>query len=127
MSPGTSWILTDFKKHDGAHPALYISPRPETRHTKVLLLVHLDVVPATEYAVRGTPTYTYLSMPVKLPMDGKRICSQQRHSIGLPAGEFDGKILGRGVSDMKGPAAALLHLMQGLEPSGHDLAMLGVA
>lgn len=60
MSLGTSWVLTELSKHVGAHPALYISPRPATWHTKVLLLVHLDVVPAMEYAVKGTFTYTYL-------------------------------------------------------------------
>lgn len=35
-------------------------------------------------------------------------------------------VYGRGVSDMKGPAACLLHIMSELDPDLHDLAMLGM-
>jgi hypothetical protein len=38
-----------------------------------------------------------------------------------------GKLHGRGVSDMKGPAACLLHIMRDMDPELHDIAMLGMA
>lgn len=51
---GTDWVLTPISKSATSHPALYISPNAGVTHTKVLLLVHLDVVPAKEYTVTGT-------------------------------------------------------------------------
>eukprot|EP00123_Amoebidium_parasiticum_P018520 comp24232_c2_seq2/m.44682 comp24232_c2_seq2/g.44682 ORF comp24232_c2_seq2/g.44682 comp24232_c2_seq2/m.44682 type:complete len:376 (-) comp24232_c2_seq2:96-1223(-) len=90
---GTSWYLRRSRKGPDSSPALYISPSATATHSKLLYLLHLDVVPADTYKVTGSE---------------------------------EGTVYGRGVSDMKGPAAALLHLAKSLDPLSHDLALLVV-
>ena len=83
------------------HPALYISSQNQSSsqrpyHSKVLHLCHTDVVPADKYE-----------------------CS-------IDTSQSPKKILrGRGVSDMKGPVACILHMLSQIkEPSMYDLSVL---
>lgn len=94
---GTRWTLVDLcAPGDRRSPVLYVTSHAAgTWHSRLLLLVHLDVVP---------------------------------HDAGyrLTDGDAPGMVRGRGVSDMKGPAVALLHWLRHTDPTTVDAAMLVV-
>eukprot|EP01135_Chromosphaera_perkinsii_P010246 Nk52_evm1s2072 gene=Nk52_evmTU1s2072 len=103
----TRWSLTRFCKTSPSkqhHPALYISSRPQnskSHHSKVLHLCHIDVVPADAYD-----------------------CQLKKKK----GGSTRDILYGRGVSDMKGPVACILHMLLAIEdPSQYDLAVLIVS
>lgn len=100
------WKTKRICKKSSKHPMLYIGSRHvmDSFHSKILFLIHTDVVPGSKCKV----------------MDefGKDLQSETRN--------YKGKIYGRGVSDMKGPSAALLQVLSQLDPESVDIAMLCV-
>ncbi|KJE97663.1 hypothetical protein, variant [Capsaspora owczarzaki ATCC 30864] len=97
---GTAWHLTPIAKSPSASPMLYISSKPW---------------PASGSGAKPFSKVLILGHVDVVPMA----------TYGIE-GEPTGVIRGRGVSDMKGPVAALMHLLKSLNPANLDLAMLVV-